>query len=77
MVELFSNCKKRLLIPIEICNKYGFNSEWSMRLSSLTKISLLIYGFIISVPSDRSILGVRREESCEKIEGSSGDEEED
>lgn len=58
-VNNLSKCKTKFKIKPEICQKYKFNIEWSRSESSATKISKIISGFILNVPSDKFIMGVK------------------
>ena len=51
--------KSRIIIPIDVCNKYGFSPEWSKNKNTLSKVFKLIYGFLITIPSDKHIMGVK------------------
>jgi len=62
MLEALSHCSRRFLIKEEICLKYKFNLEWSRGVSSLTKALMVAYGFLLNIPSDRNIRGVKRGE---------------
>lgn len=58
LLSIFSDYRRRYVIPEEICKKYKFNLEWSQSLNGLTKGLIKVYGFIYNVPSDRNILGL-------------------
>lgn len=62
MAELINNltkCKVKYKIRKEICQQYGFSLEWAKNESSTTKTFNLIYGFIVTIPSDKYIMGVK------------------
>jgi|JI9StandDraft_1071089.scaffolds.fasta_scaffold672585_1 hypothetical protein len=62
LITALADCRKRLVIPEAICRRYKFNLEWSQEKTGVGKVLLLIYGFILSSPSDRNILGIAYEE---------------
>lgn len=76
LIAMLADCRKRFVIPESVCRKYKFNLEWSQSKSGLRKILLLIYGFIMSTPSDRNILGIAYEEPGKEVESDSEDLEE-
>jgi hypothetical protein len=63
VINYLSDCKKRFIIPEEVCHRYRFNIEWSQTVSSLGRLLIQIYGFIMNTPSDRNVLGIKNEES--------------
>lgn len=58
-VKNLSKCKVKYKILPEICQKYGFNLEWSKTENSLKRFFDVIYGFIVTIPSDKYIMGVK------------------
>ena len=52
--------------------KHGFNIEWSRKKSTSSEIGKLIYGFLVTIPSDKHIMGVKTIH-----DGDDEDEEED
>jgi len=36
--------------------------EWSVNINTITRLLLVVYGFLINIPSDRSILGIKQVE---------------
>ena len=51
--------KEKFLLPAELCVKHGFNIEWSRKKSTSSEIVKLIYGFLVTIPSDKHIMGVK------------------
>lgn len=58
MVNL-SKCKTKYQIRKDVCQQFGFSLEWSKTESSLKKYFEMLYGFIVSIPSDKYIMGVK------------------
>lgn len=71
LVKNLSKCKKKFKIRADICLKYKFNIEWSKSESSIAKAMKMVSGFILSVPSDKFIIGVQT------VAGGEEEEEED
>ena len=85
--ELFSDCRcmnelingladnrKRFIIPEAICFRYGFNKEWSSSGSTLYRLFLIAYGFILNIPSDRNIIGITQDDADREVEMDSDEE---
>lgn len=71
-IKNLSKCKTQFLIKQEICKRYKFSLEWSKNDKSAARLMKLVYGFIITIPSDKMIMGVKtvaeEEEEKEKEE---------
>ena len=68
LITAIADCKKRFVIPLNICKKYRLNKEWSSSGNTLTRIIFILYGFVLNVPSDRNIIGIVNEEQDKEVD---------
>ncbi len=61
LIGALGECRRRFVIPESVCRRYKFNLEWSYSIGGLSRLFLLIYGFVMNTPSDRNILGIAYE----------------
>ena len=51
--------KEKFTIPLDYCLKHGFSPEWSKQKNAISEFGKLVYGFLVTIPSDKHIMGVK------------------
>ena len=71
-----AECRRRLVLPEAMCHKYKFSLEWSKSLNIVTRGLIVLYGFVINIPSDRAMLKTKGGEEEERVDEDEDSEDE-